>query len=467
MSPSIRRGALATTCLALTACAGATSGAAARPGDRTATGPAAAAAQVSSSQVTAAHLRITVTTTSDWTQLRLHGVTIEAQRLSHAGGGHWSRQPFGPALTNGGGHATVTDDLVVSDPSGRRSFTWTIQKGYAGSTQVRVVNRNGPRPTRAATYTDAVHSRSHSTNPKRVALSRETVMGRHRLTWPRADTRHLVLADFYPWWSTYDDPRLADRPSDPRSTTTLAGVESLTAQAASHGVDGFVVSWDGESGHGAEFRLARRAARDHHQLVTGYLETVEAKQAGHLAATERKWLSQLLTHASNPAFLHASGVPVVFVYEMSLLPPGRWRHILAAVRRRTGSPAGRVGAGSVRRDRRCRPAAPLRRGDRRRGQGAGRPLPPPRCARVRRDGVAGVQRHPAAREHPQGRQPRPRPPLPRHLAGGARRPAGLDPGHELERVVRGHLDRTGQASGCSGAGPDEAAVGAVLTLSGR
>lgn len=144
---------------------------------------------------------------------------------------------------------------------------------------------------------------------------------------------------------------MADHPSDPRSTDAYDGVESMTAQAKANGINGFVVSWDGDDenggndqGHAQQFQLALRAADADGQVVTGYLESGEAARTGTVGMTELRWLHQLLTYSSDPAFLKDSrGIPVVFVFEMAELSPAQWGAIMSTLASKYGESVDLVG----------------------------------------------------------------------------------------------------------------------------
>lgn len=148
----------------------------------------------------AAHLRVVLRTTSDWTEFRIRTGQIVAQHISATSGeGQWRARPFGLTMKGGNGRVTtVTDDLVLYEGGGARSFTYQILKGYDGSTRASVSNRNGTRPGPVKTYTDSRHSPADPLNGQRFTASRATVMSATPLSLPRTDTRRLVLADYYP-----------------------------------------------------------------------------------------------------------------------------------------------------------------------------------------------------------------------------------------------------------------------------
>jgi hypothetical protein len=114
----------------------------------------------------------------------------------------------------------------------------------------------------------------------------------------------------------------------------------MTRQAKANGINGFVVSWHGNTNDGPAFDLVQRAAEAVGQLFTAYLEVPSAHQADgvHSAAFKvRQWLLQALARRNSPSFLRASdGAPVVFVYGMAHLTPSEWRDVLARAANRQG-----------------------------------------------------------------------------------------------------------------------------------
>lgn len=310
----------------------------------------AAAAPVSTSLATtdrhdAAHLTVRIATTSDWTVVKYApGAIARARLVERTGAAEFRVLADGwKLLPHRGRSASVTLDLVFWDPTGAEEFRWLIQKGYIGATHVTVVNRNRA-PVVVLSALNDVQSTEDPANQARWTVAREQFL-RPPLTLRKADARKLVLAFYYPWFGRYDDPRLADRPAQPRSTWDPRGVLSMTRQARAHGVDGFIVSWAGERSDGRGFDVALGAAGHAGSLVTGYLETMEAIPNGASEADPvvvERWLRQLLERADSPAFLHHEGTPVVFVWAAYTLPGYYWRDILAKLES-DGTPVKLVG----------------------------------------------------------------------------------------------------------------------------
>lgn len=300
--------------------------------------PAAAAANAAvgsgSAPVTAAHLRITLTTTSNWAQAHLTpGKIVAAHKASDSGTGNYSDLADGVAVSGVTGTRVVSTDVVLSETSGASQFALEIDKGFNGTASVTVANLNGSTPVQVASVTDSVHNTNDPRNHTVTQLSRSTVLGSTPLTLPHADNRKLVLAFYYPWFASYDQKTLADRPVDSRSVWDGAGVDSMTRQAKANGVDGFIVSWHGNARDGSGFDMARQAAERNGQVITPYIETLGATSDRSPTSADPfvvyTWLQQALARSSSPAFLKAGdGVPVVFVFQMAALSPGQWQAIV-------------------------------------------------------------------------------------------------------------------------------------------
>ena len=283
--------------------------------------------------VNAAHLRVTLTTTSGWAQAHLTpGKIVAAHKTSDSGVGTYTDLADGIAVGSVTGTRVVSTDLVVSETSGASQFSLEIDKGYNGTATVTITNLNGS-PRQVANVTDSVHNVNDAKNHTVTQLSRGTVLGTTPLTLPHGDNRKLVLAFYYPWFANYDQTTLADRPADPRSVWDAAGVESMTQQAKANGVNGFIVSWHGDAKDGSAFDLAKQSAARNGQVVTPYIETLAATSDRSPTSADPfvvyTWIQQALTRQSSPAFLKAAdGIPVVFVYQMEALSPGQWQGVV-------------------------------------------------------------------------------------------------------------------------------------------
>jgi hypothetical protein len=298
------------------------------------TAVARSGASVTVPRIYVAHVRVHINTTSDWTTFTMSPGFVTASRLSDRhGSGTWQAQTNALVLSGGSltGRKSVTEDLLYENLTTDPRMHFVVQKGDPGAVHVTISSVVGGTAK-------VVHRLNLGRSPaagvgdtKRGRVSRVAFMGATPSALPRVDRRKLVLAFYYPWYSSYHKPKMADHPRDPRNPYSLAGEESMTAQAAAHGIDGFISTWAGKRADGRTFRLALHAAEDHHQLITGYLESVMATQrllSGQKA--ELGWLVQLLHYSNSKSFLKApDGVPVVFVYRMDEFTPGAWQLMLA------------------------------------------------------------------------------------------------------------------------------------------
>lgn len=290
--------------------------------------------------VSAARLRVVVTTTSNWTELQVTPGRVVASRIvERSGQARAQATRSGVTLTNVIRKASVALDVVLAAPRDATSFAVLVDKGYLGTTDAYIANSNGV----PYAVVDVHNQRHDATDPRgrlRTSVARNRLLSTVPLYLPKADYRQLVLAAYYPWFSGYRSPLLADRPRRPRSVWDPAGVLAMTRQAQAAGVNGFVVSWQGSERDGPAMRLVRNAAEATGQVFTAYLEAPSARATGPTRSRTRvirEWLLQALAHRSSPAFLKADdGVPVVFVYGMATLTPAQWQDVLVEVAGRPG-----------------------------------------------------------------------------------------------------------------------------------
>ena len=300
----------------------------------------AASTRHKSDLIDVARLRITLSTTSSWAQVRFSSGGIVADHISdHAGRAKYSAYDSTVSLQRVVGQASVTTTIVLRETSGAPSFQIEVAKGLVGRADVTVTNTN-TKPYSVATVADTRQDPSNPRSRVETTVTRDQLMSTTPLVLPKTTQRPRVLAAYYPWFSGYSSRHLADTPTDPRSVWDRAGVMSMTKQAASAGIDGFVVSWHGESKDGQAMDLVQRAAVATGQVFTAYLEVPSAQpvaRTSNPAAQVRDWLLQALSRRGSPAFLKAAdGVPVVFVYGMDHLSASQWGSVLVDLGKRQG-----------------------------------------------------------------------------------------------------------------------------------
>lgn len=295
---------------------------------------AAGAATTSGHVVTAARLHLTISTTSNWTALTITpGNVVASHLVSRSGDGRYRASAQGVVLSGVHRRESVTVDVVLGEFSGSPTFEVRLDKGFLGVTEGSIANTNGAA-YEVTGFTDALHELGAQSQSVTVAVDRDQMMSTVPLVLRKADPRKLVLAAYYPWYSHYTSSQLADDPSRPRSVWSPSGVLSMTRQAQAAGINGFVVSWHGNSADGPAMDLVQRAAEATGQVFTVYLEVPSAPRTRFHSSSfrVRQWLLQALSRRSSPSFLRGQdGVPVVFVYGMETLSSQDWRDVLVDV----------------------------------------------------------------------------------------------------------------------------------------
>jgi hypothetical protein len=235
-----------------------------------------------------------------------------------------------------GRSAEASFDIILADVAPGRSVAWNVTADANSETQVEVYSlgdSNGARLVdRFLTSQDSAQFRTPSRMLASSAVEATAVMP------------HLVLAHYYPWYTTetWRDPQMADRPLRLYSTETQADVDAEAAQAHAAGIDAFVVSWQGlEAGNGfndKRMRIALEAARASGLRVCAYTETVVAnpRNSGDISPdpqTMFEWLADLIDrYGQHPAYLRVAGRPVIFTYAASLLSSSNWTEVRARLR---------------------------------------------------------------------------------------------------------------------------------------
>jgi hypothetical protein len=314
------------------------------------TSPSVDATASADPTATLALLRVRITTTSDWTRLLLPPGGFAKSHTTANSGATLSLAGDKIVLNNvPAGGATVELRVLYEETTLQDPVDLVVHKGSRGETRVTVMNL-----TSGASVANVVNSRrGTATNEVRVALERSVVFSGGNAQLPHADSRALVLAFYYPWFSeeSYARPGLPDRPVDRSDVYKSDDVLAMTQQARSNGINGFIVSWSGQRDVTA-FAHVMDAAEATGGSATGYLETLNAnstndpsKPADPAIVAGRLW-GLLAGFRDRPAFLRSEGVPVVFVFGMNSLPVSTWRKILDDLAA-AGYPVRLVGDGAL------------------------------------------------------------------------------------------------------------------------
>jgi hypothetical protein len=280
---------------------------------------------------TAAKLRLVITSTAAVANVHLAPGQVTARiDRSLAGGATTAYVADGVQVKVPTGQTgTVTTDVVLVDPTKAQQIALSVDKTLGGTTKVVVSPVSGFSPAVTLTTPGTAGT---------VMIARSALFD-PAFALPKADNRKLVLAAYYPWFTAggWDALQVSERPMNPRSVWSPAGVLSMTQQARAAGIDGFVVSWMGAASTGSAYDLAATAAAQTGGYVAPYIEVGEAMNHGGVANVEL-WLQEALARTGTSSVTNG-GVPVVFVWNMAKVSAADWNGILA----RLGRPVKIVG----------------------------------------------------------------------------------------------------------------------------
>jgi hypothetical protein len=278
---------------------------------------------------TLTRIRVAMTSTSDWSTLTIPGASLLAAHVAaETPGSHltYGKDWF---MLRGPDRASGVVDAVLLVPVGLNPAL-TLAKGYRGHSEA-TVDRTVSSPQTIARMANDLHT-GDGPYAQTLTVDRSALVG-PGFNPPRVDDRRLVLAFYYPWWSdgSFRSGYWVERPTMEAATDNAGAVATQVRLANQHGIDGFVVSWDGAGSHPQRFDLALQAAEQRPGFVVApYLEVEEIKQ--HQGTGPGPILHQLLAalgRARSPAFLHARSRPVVFIFDANRVAAQDW----ATVRR--------------------------------------------------------------------------------------------------------------------------------------
>ena len=277
-------------------------------------------------------VEVLLTTTSDWTNVRILGGTLVVESYDVVEGAGATDLAISAAATLAVSKA-LHDERAVSvrfrGYLAEISSSWMqvrIDKGHLGVTTVSLVPCDGSDPLVSYTHRGVVpggppeNSRMFSFRASEITSRIESEI------IPASSIGGLnVLAFYYPWYGTPDgpsgqwvhwDPRRANRAS---THVPAAGyydsldpetVRCHVREAKAAGIDGFIASWWGlRSFEDRAFRVLLDVAEEEGFLVTVYYE--DAQVYSQIIAAVSSIVSR---YASSPAFLHVGERPVIFFY---------------------------------------------------------------------------------------------------------------------------------------------------------
>lgn len=286
-------------------------------------------------------VRLAVDSAAAWMALDIVGAEIRTSRVvSTSGNARFVNLSGNKVGVNGDGRAVA--ELVLAVPHGADTAL-TMCKNYLGPVTV-TVDRLTDGDARVATFLNSGTDKTvydGCENPARHEVDRSALIGPVR--WPaRADPRPLVLANYYPW---FDDAALeqdfGDQPVGPANTSDPDQVAAQVQLAAAHGIDGFIVEYDGTPVHQPGVDEVFRAANATRGRFVGALmldfDILAHRNGGTVTAgVLDAALAAVAHHAANPSQLRVGDHPVVFLYGAGRVDPAWWSGALERLRASTG-----------------------------------------------------------------------------------------------------------------------------------
>jgi glycoprotein endo-alpha-1,2-mannosidase len=282
-------------------------------------------------------LEILLTTTSDWTDVRVMGATLVVESYEVVEGADATDLRVSAAATLAVSKAVLDESRVsvlfrgyLAELSSSWMQIW-IDKGHLGETTVSLLPRNGPGSDPLARFTHrGVVPGNPPENSRTFSFGTSTITSQiEPQIFPAPSASSIggqkVLAFYYPWYGTPDGPSgrwVAWNPNLPNHASThspAAGyydsldpetVRRHVLEAKAAGIDGFISSWWGlHTFEDRAFRVLLDVAEEEGFLVTVYYE--DAQVYSQIVSDVSAIVSR---YSASPAFLRVDGRPVVFFY---------------------------------------------------------------------------------------------------------------------------------------------------------
>ena len=282
-------------------------------------------------------LKILLTTTSDWTDVRVMGGTLVVESYEVVEGADAANLRISAAATLAVSKAVLDESRVsvlfrgyLSELSAPWMQIW-IKKGHLGKTTVSLLPRDGSDSDPLARFTHrGVVAGNPPENSRTFSLRTSTITSQiepQMIPAPSASSigGQRVLAFYYPWYGSPDgpsgrwvhwNPNRANR--DSTHVPAAGYYDSLDPEtirrhireAKTAGIDGFIASWWGlHTLEDRAFRVLLDVAEEEDFLVTVYYE--DAQIYSQIVTDVSTIVSR---YAVSPAFLTVEERPVIFFY---------------------------------------------------------------------------------------------------------------------------------------------------------
>jgi hypothetical protein len=285
------------------------------------------------------HLRIELTTSSDWTTLELlnpdNVLTIRQLNTLWAPAeatAEFAMLSLGQPLSaaEASNRVAMTVDYAVAPQVLDQPLNFLLQKGALNGSTVRIYNLIGETTgllLEVEHQSDVIGNTD--TNPLTFSLdlSRLRAVPPQEAVSGRADVSPMVWAFYYPWYSLNDweSDQLVDRPRERYASADPQAITRHIEQAQAAGIDGFITSWWGpgtETDHNLVTLLDLADQRNFKVAI--YFETL----VGGIGRDEDEiyaWVAHVIqTYGSHPAYMRVDGKPVIILWATGAVSNRDW-----------------------------------------------------------------------------------------------------------------------------------------------
>ena len=282
-------------------------------------------------------IRLAFDNRASWAYVSFDNMTIKDFK-SQGTTGSTQFTSTGPSIAIGGAGTAVMDLVLYAAPGAVTGLSLcSSAEAYTKLTVTRMTDA----ATVIGSYTkNAQIPQPQSGSCQHQGLSRSAIVGPVRWT-PRADSRRLVLAEYFPWWdaSNLNSPTFMATPTGPADTSDPAQVGAAMDLARSHGVDGYVVEYEGSSVYDPHIDLAWQAADARpgfNMAMQIDFEILYWRNGGVPDSVLDSVLQATMARASHPSQLKVNGQPVLYVYLGGRVAPAAWQAALNRLYTSTG-----------------------------------------------------------------------------------------------------------------------------------
>jgi len=306
------------------------------------------------------HLTFVVSTTSDWTTLTFHNLTL-LNSSNHIASGHDAPQltySVSPSAVYIGKrqydemNVTMEIEGLVQPRGGQVDLL--IEKGAIGDTILRIYLEGGELASYSSRGSVPGHEDTNARLFDLTGVFHELQTEMMEISLGRRLKRPLVLSFYYPW---YGNALGASEEQFHWDDVTYQGIGSSTYYplfgpydsqderligahmelAKASGIDGFICSWWGiDTFEDRALKEMLKVADSEGFNVTIYYETVRDMGRDQIV-NELAYVIE--SYSDEPSFLKIDGRPMIFLYAVSAYgrDVGFWQDVAEGVRESTGA----------------------------------------------------------------------------------------------------------------------------------